>query len=229
MLCCAFLLSEIFIATWTKFLRCTAVCIFYNSNRCHYGVAYLVYLHGEAQEWDQSGPVGGRWSKLRTSNKVGWVFFPLTRVFTKLKLMAWFNNPLAMTTCSLFSPSEMLFAREWTGGRLSQLVLMLSCCHAHCMSESLFNSPLCCCQTSLWFLQGRKWGSAACATVHVTLPRSRKNKQLGKFWEHYRPLNVHSPTGSILYAAPKLRLWYFYPLACLFLYNIYPQCHYMDH
>ena len=61
----------------------------------------------------------------------GRISSPLTSMLEKLTLMAWFNNPLAMTTCSLFSPSEMLFARKWTGGRLRLLVLMLSCCHAH--------------------------------------------------------------------------------------------------
>lgn len=178
------------------------------------------------------------------STRVGWVwvcclqvievqykhkvfFFLLTRVLTKLKLMAWLNTPLAMTTFSLFSPSVMLFGRERTAGRLSLLVLMLSFCHAHCMSKSLPNFPLFFCQTSLWFLLGRKWSSTPCAAVCVTLPKSGKNT-LGRFENITVLLNVHSPMGNIWYAAPKLKLQYFYSLVCDFMHNIYPWWCYME-
>lgn len=135
--------SEIFIATWTKCLWCSAVWIFYSSNCCHCRVSSCLFA------W-RSKRVRWVWARclqvIKVENKQqGCVFgfvFPLTSVLTKLKLMAWFNSPLAMTTCSLFSPSEALFAKGWTGRRLSHLVLVLSCCHGCCMSESLFNSPL---------------------------------------------------------------------------------------
>lgn len=198
--------SEIFIAAQPKFLRCSAVCIFHTATTA-ITVLQIFFICMEKHQSRMSLgllPAGDR-----SSVKAHFFFFLLTRVLTKLKLMAWLHNPLAMTTFSLFSPSVMLFGRERTAGRLSLPVLMLSCCHAHCMSKSLSNFPLFFCQASLWFSQGRKWSPAPCAAVCVTLPRSRKNKQSGKVREHYRPAERTQPNGEYMACCPKAKITVF--------------------
>lgn len=136
--------------------------------------------------------------------------------------MAWFNSlkpwqPAAyfhLQWCSLLGDGQERGCHHWSW--CCRVAMPVVCQKVYLVLNSY--------QTSIWFV----FFFFLHATVHVTLPGSEKNKHLGRFETITDTLNMHSPTGNIRYAAPKLRLWCFYSPAHPFMYSIYPQRCYME-